>query len=116
MRETSMNGLLETTSARALLNKLFQHDRSPEPIRAKSLPQRPNFDLETLESRLLLSADLSSIVWVNRGDASDNFASVFGANAPAARAVVDAAIDSWDRVITNFNYSDGTDHFDLTLS
>lgn len=54
--------------------------------------------VEPLEDRLLLS----TINWVNRGMASDNFASTFGANAPAARAVVDAALGAWQRVITDF--------------
>jgi len=54
--------------------------------------------LEALEERAV-----PSIVWTNRGQASDGFDSVFGARAGVARAVVDAAITSWDRVITNFN-------------
>ena len=53
---------------------------------------------ETLEPRRLLS----TINWVNRGDGSDNFDTVFGANDDAARAVVDAALDAWERVITDF--------------
>src|SRR3954465_11091763 len=66
---------------------------------------------ETLESRRLLS----TITWTNRGLASDNFTSTFGANAPAARAVVDAAVSWWQRIINNFNYSDGSNTFKLTI-
>jgi hypothetical protein len=54
--------------------------------------------LEQLEDRALLS----TINWVNRGMASDNFDSTFGANAAAARAVVDAALDDWEQVIPDF--------------
>ena len=59
---------------------------------------------------------MSVINWVNRGDASDRFADVFGANANAARAVADAAIDQWERTIVDFNYPDGGNTFELTLS
>ena len=45
---------------------------------------------------------LSTINWVNRGDGGDNFDTVFGANDDAARAVVDAALDAWERLITDF--------------
>jgi hypothetical protein len=51
------------------------------------------------------------IIWVNRGVTSgindDRFDDVFGTNAAAARSVVDAVIDSWERVISSFNYSGG---------
>jgi Ca2+-binding RTX toxin-like protein len=54
---------------------------------------------EPLEERRLLS----TINWVNRGDGTDSFDTVFGANDDAARAVVDAALDAWERVIVDFN-------------
>src|SRR6266540_561083 len=107
-----MKGLLETTRGNFSVSDRPRHNRPPKP-----LPRRQSFLLEPLESRLLLSADVgtaSTIVWVNRGD--DNFDDVFGTNAPAARAVVDAAIDSWNHVITDFHYSDGSNVFALTLS
>ncbi len=44
--------------------------------------------LESLETRVVPS----NMVWANRGQASDNFATVFGANAEAARRVVDALL------------------------
>src|SRR5262245_22722544 len=51
------------------------------------------------------------IIWVNRGVTSginnDRFSDVFGANASAARQVVDAVIDAWERVISSFNYAGG---------
>lgn len=46
------------------------------------------------------------IEWINRGQASDNFDATFGTSAAAARAVVDAAIDDWERIITNWNRND----------
>jgi hypothetical protein len=63
--------------------------------------------------------EAASIVWVNRGISAgandDRFSSVFGGNANAARAVMDAAIEQWRRVIGDFNYSDGSDGFSLTV-
>jgi hypothetical protein len=60
---------------------------------------------------------LSAISWVNRGQASDGFASAFAANAPAARAVVDAAITSWARLISNFNFDAGSTFvYEMTIS
>jgi hypothetical protein len=56
---------------------------------------------EPLEERRLLS----TINWVNRGDAGDSFDTVFGANDDLARAVVDAALDDWEQVITDFQQS-----------
>ena len=40
---------------------------------------------------------------------------VFGAQANAARAVIDADIAAWQNVIANFNYADGSNTFKLTL-
>lgn len=59
----------------------------------------PLLSCETLEPRRLLS----TINWVNRGDATDSFDEVFGANDDLARAVVDAALDAWERLIVDFN-------------
>jgi hypothetical protein len=69
---------------------------------------------EPLEERAMLS-----ITWINRGMASDNFAAVFDANAALARSVVDAALNAWDRLITDFQQDvAGTnpDNVDITLS
>src|SRR5215211_6655419 len=68
--------------------------------------------IEMLETRRLLS----TINWVNRGLASDRFGEVFGASANVARAVVDEAIARWQRVITDFNYSNGTNTYSLTVA
>ena len=104
-----MNGLLKTTRANFSVSDRPRRNRPPKP-----LPKQQNFLLEPLESRLLLSADLlgtaaSTIEWVNRGQASDNFDAAFGAGAPAqaARAVVDAAIDAWNRVVVDFHHAAG---------
>src|SRR5439155_419858 len=37
-------------------------------------------------------------------------------NAGLARSVVDAALQSWSRVISNFNYSDGSNNFDISIA
>ncbi|HTK78649.1 MAG TPA: hypothetical protein VL371_25550, partial [Gemmataceae bacterium] len=67
--------------------------------------------LEALEDRTV-----PSIVWTNRGQASDRFDSVFGARAGVARNVVDAAITSWERVITNFNQLFVPNRIDVDIS
>jgi Planctomycete extracellular len=83
----------------------------PHPLRRNS-PNSRRLSFETLEDRRMLS----TFVWTNRGQASDNFQSVFGANASAARAVVDAALTYWQRIITFFNYSDGSNTYSLNIS
>ncbi len=57
----------------------------------------------------------ADIVWVNRGQASDGFDSVWGANAETARGVIDAVIVAFERLIGSFNYSDGSSNFNLTV-
>lgn len=73
--------------------------------------------VESLEERRVLS----TIVWENRGAAGDNFDALFGAGAPAesARAVFDAAINAWSRVVVDFNHGAGVTSpggFDLELT
>jgi hypothetical protein len=71
--------------------------------------------LECLEDRTLPS----TIVWANRGGLgsdTDNFNAVFGSQATAARAEVDAALSYWQNAIQNFNYADGSNSLRLTIS
>jgi hypothetical protein len=58
-----------------------------------------------------------NIVWTNRGP-GDGFDTIFGANADAARAGVDAALDGWEQVITNLNRpsAPGDNHIDITVT
>ncbi|CAN5365673.1 hypothetical protein BH09PLA1_BH09PLA1_05360 [soil metagenome] len=60
--------------------------------------------------------DAADIVWVNRGQASDAFDSRFGTFAAQARAVVDAVIVAYERMIGSFNYSSAGQTYSLTLS
>lgn len=82
----------------------FHHPTVRTPRRRRwSLLNRRRSDkrkliLEQLEDRALLS----TINWVNRGDGTDSFDTVFGPNDDLARAVVDAALDDWEQVITDF--------------
>jgi len=57
--------------------------------------------IEQLEGRRLLT-----FVWANRGDASDQFDTVFGATAEVARRVVDSALNEWNRVVVGFDGQD----------
>jgi hypothetical protein len=81
----------------ARVAQLFR-GRQPRANRLRPRVFRPR--LERLEDRTV-----PSILWTNRGQASDRFDEVFGAGASAARLVVDAAIASWEQVITNFHTS-----------
>ena len=58
-----------------------------------------------------------NIVWTNRGP-GDGFDTIFGANADAARAGVDAALDGWEQVIANLNRpsAPGDNHIDITVT
>jgi Ca2+-binding RTX toxin-like protein len=103
--------------------------------RAGFLPGKREFQLESLESRLLLSvtplagtisadssADVgehSNIIWDNRGNSgsdSDGFAATYGANATIARAIIDRAINDWEEIIVDFNYADGSNTYHLDIS
>src|SRR5262245_60214844 len=67
---------------------------------------------EPLESRTLLS----TIVWANRNNASNNFASTWGAQTAAAMAVVDEVINQYERVIVDFNWTGGTTQYNVNIS
>lgn len=71
---------------------------------------------EPLEARQLLS----TINWTNRGTTTgandDRFDDVFGGLQNQARAVIDAAIDCWERTIVDFNYGNGTNTYNITVS
>lgn len=100
-----------------------------EPVERRLVLSTPNWDLlaplmpafdwdiERTEATRLAAEDgpeSTSIVWANRGT-TDNFG-IFGTSANAARNVVDAALDAWERVITNWNRSDGTTTLQINIS
>ena len=58
----------------------------------------------------------ADIRWTNRGQSSDGFTATFGANAEPARRVMDAVIESFERMIGSFNYSDGSTTFNLNVN
>jgi hypothetical protein len=58
----------------------------------------------------------ANIVWTNRGQASDGFAARFGTSAPLARAVVDAVIVAYERMIGSFNYAVPGTTYSVTVS
>jgi hypothetical protein len=63
--------------------------------------------------------DPADIVWVNRGSAtsdSDGFNSRFGAAAETARAVADAVIVAYERMIGSFNYATAGATYSLTVN
>jgi hypothetical protein len=104
------------------LKSRFSSSRQPKTGR-KNDRYRPR--LEVLEDRVVPS----TIRWVNRGN-GDGFTGLFGTalidtnnngtpDTPrdtVARRVVDAAIDAWERVIEDFNYSEGNYIYKLTVN
>src|SRR5262249_46967228 len=93
----------------AIFSRKSSNSNKRQAFRRRALPR-----LEAFEDRVLLS-----ITWVNKGSLSsdsDGLNAVFGSNATLARNVVQAAIDGWANVITNFNYSNGTNNFKLTVN
>ncbi len=60
--------------------------------------------------------DAVSIIWSNRGAASDGFDSSFGTSAAQGRAVVDAVLAQWSRIITSWNRGDGTTTLQVNIS
>src|SRR5262245_52789171 len=84
--------------------------------RAERPRRRPSLGLELLEDRLVPS----TITWVNRGSPgndSDSFQAIYGANAAAARAIVDTAISAWEQVIVAFHHVDpADDNYQLSVS
>src|SRR6056297_2754548 len=102
-----------------MFKRLFR--KEPVMMRGQELAKRHDgsdragwLGLETLEPRLLLS----TINWINEGafwDDTDNFNQAFEDDAPAARAVVNEVIDTWEEAIVNFNRTDGTNRFELTI-
>src|SRR5262249_49881476 len=96
---------------RGWLSRLLFPRRRPRSCHGRLL--RPA--CEPLEDRTVPS----TILWTNRGSAAadtDGFNAVYGTRADAARAVADAAVRAWQNVIANFNYSDGTNTYQLTIT
>jgi hypothetical protein len=65
----------------------------------------------------------ADIVWTNRANTTtggtadtDGFGRVFGTTAPRARAVVDALIEAYERMIGSFNYPVAGEHYNLEVS
>lgn len=77
--------------------------------------QMPRQDAGSFYAPLTSGAEggAADIVWVNRLF-NDDF-DVYDANEVLARSIVDRAIADWERVLVDFNYSDGTNVFNLTL-
>ena len=100
---------------RESLRRSLKYVHGGRPPRRPSLHGRQLF-LESLEDRLVPS----TITWTNRGvttgDNNDRFNDVFGSNAEPARRVIDAAITSWTRVVTNFNQPSGGNNIDVNIS
>src|SRR5687767_10582252 len=70
-----------------------------------------------------VGGETADIVWVNRGTATaagagdtDLFGARFGTSAPIARAVVDAVIVAFERMLGSFNYSLPGQTYSMTLS
>jgi hypothetical protein len=86
------------------------------------LPEAPKWS-DAIEQEFASQQDggpeAVSLVWTNRetftGTDDNRFDDVFGTSAPAAQAVVDAALRAWERVITSFNRSDGSSTLQIAI-
>src|ERR1051326_4706483 len=90
------------------------HSFKPPPRTRQVARPRLRPALERLEDRTLPSA----IVWVNEGTGtndSDAFRVAFGPKDSLARIVVESAIKVWQDDIVNFNYSNGSNTFSLSV-
>src|SRR5262245_47862253 len=90
-------------------NVLAQSLRSAS--RPRSLRGRARVGVERLEDRTVPS----TITWANEFDPANNFNRVFGTRAAQARQVVEAALDSWAHVITNFHTSTNTYSINISI-
>src|SRR5262249_29666999 len=74
----------------------------------------PAMRTTTLRFDSLEARDVPAVInWTNDG-VNDHFGEVFGAQAGDARAVVRAAIDAWENVISDFHNQNGN-ALDLTI-
>src|SRR5687767_3793306 len=103
-RRPNRGNLIEILESRQLLCGIPLHHLQPAPAFDWDIERREAARIDAREG----GPEATSIVWTNRGDASDGFAANFGTSAAAGRAVVDAALDAWERVFTSWNRSDGT--------
>jgi hypothetical protein len=96
-------------SLRKYLQRLRQRMTVGSTDRRHKKSRRP--EVECLEGRTLpaFGSLFTNIVWLNEGSPgsdTDNFAATYGAaNAAAARAVVEQAINAWELAISDFNYA-----------
>ena len=113
--ETCLRSAIEALEPRKLLCTTHLSLLPPAPRWSDAIEE------ESRRTRLTEGGpEAIDIVWTNRNDlsgASDNFFDdAFGTSYPAAQAVVDAAIQAWERVITNFNRGDGTNTLQVAIS
>ena len=82
--------------------------------RSNRVEGRLGLEVMSLEDRILPS----NLVWANRGQTSDRFTEVFGANAEAARRVTDAVLNAWSTVLDQLNFPDraAPNRYELTVS
>jgi hypothetical protein len=82
----------------------FGRRAEARPIARRRGSRRLILVAETFESRELLS----TIIWSNMGSTmsdADNFNATYGADAAAARTIVQTAILAWEQVVQDFNYA-----------
>ncbi|MGH7177477.1 MAG: hypothetical protein ACREJC_08870 [Tepidisphaeraceae bacterium] len=119
-RSSRSRASLEQLEHRYLMCVL--HTSTTEPVElAPNLVEVSKRQVEEQNSEIqtVTASEPADIVWVNRGSGSgtggDRFGDVFGANADLARAVVDAVILSYERMIGSFNYSSLGITYSLTV-
>src|SRR3954469_19556313 len=120
--------VLEHLETRRLLSKtvsaVSMASNTLNVIPTKPIELRPDLiDPKTGLSAPSRVADPAMITWTNRANTTtsgatdtDKFGAIFGTFAPQARAVVDAVISDYQRMIVSFDYPTAGQTFSLNLS
>ena len=115
-RPRGVRPLTEPLENRVLLCSLQLDEHG---LKALGLPISADDPLPQYVDRDPTRIDTLGIRWANRGSAandSDGFNGIFGANAAAARNVVQRAVDDWRRVFPNLNQDGGNNQLDVTIT
>src|SRR5689334_5151326 len=115
---------LEHLEARRLLSKTPVMMDYTDVSKSHPVELRPDLiDPKTGLSAPTRVADPATIVWTNRANTTtggagdtDGFGAIFGTVAPTARAVVDAVIADYQRMIVSFDYPLANQTYSLSLS
>lgn len=119
MRRTASSSLNSAVSP--VVEHLERRQMLCDSHMAALLPPAPEWsEAREAEGRAKIAArggpEATIIDWTNRGLTNDGFNATFGTSAETMRNIVDAALFAWQRVITNWNRSDGSTTLQVSIS